>query len=548
MRSVTKVMIISLLAGSSSCVFMSAAQAGSNGSNTADAKIQALEAEIQNLSNQVEDLKRSTADQKDQYAEIQKQQAEVQKQQTSAAKVTIANGRPVISSADGNFTFAVRAVAQTDWGYYMQSAAAKSLPAAYGPDFSSGTNLRRAEIGFQGKVFGDWSYYFLYEFGNPSTEAPGHILNSYLQYDGLAPWGLRIGVYAPPSNLEDGTAGADLMFLERNSPSNMQRGIAGSEGRDAISILYMGDRLFGSLSFTGGKVQDAAVFDEQQALVGRASYLVYSDADAHLLVGANGIYVIKLPDAVANGGATLATTPDGTALATATLSDVPEFSVDSNGYKLANTGALPAGHITQWGVESAGNYRNFYGQVGYYAFQVSRTPVAYTVFTAANTSSTSVVRPSSNSFGAWYLQSSWILTGESKAYVPATGTFTTPKPAKPFSLSQGDWGAWEIAARYSDLNLNDLVSNTSNLVTGWTATSKTYTYYNTVRGGDQKIVTLGLNWYPNSSVRFLFDYQWIDVSRLQTPATVATLGTPALPAVNGGQDLQTIALRAQIAF
>jgi phosphate-selective porin OprO/OprP len=541
-------MITTLLVGSSSCVFTSAVQAGSSGANTADAKIQALEAEIQNLSSQVEDLKRSTKDEKDQSAEVQKQQAEIQKRQTSAVKVTIDNGRPVIASADGNFTFAVRAVLQTDWGYYMQSAAATKLPTTYGPDFSSGTNLRRAEIGFQGKVFGDWSYYFLYEFGNPTTEAPGHILNSYIQYDGLAPWGFRIGVYAPPSNLEDGTAGADLMFFERNSPSNMQRGIAGSEGRDAISILYMGDRLFGALSFTGGKVQDTAVFDEQQALVGRTSYLLYSDSDAHLLVGANGTYVIKLPDAVANGSATLATVPGGTALATATLSDLPEFSVDSNGYKLANTGALPANHISQWGLETAGNYQNFYGQAGYYGFQVSRTPVAYTVFSAANTSGTTVVRPTSNNFSAWYLQSSWILTGESKAYVPATGTFTTPKPAQPFSLSKGDWGAWELAARYSDLNLNDLVSNTSNIVTGWTATSKTYTYYNTVRGGDQRIITLGLNWYPNNAVRFLLDYQLIGVSRLQTPATVATLGTPALPAVNGGQNLQTVALRAQIAF
>ena len=282
MKTITKLMITTLLVGSSSCVFTSAAQAAASGPNSADAKIQALEAEIQNLSNEVQDLKRSTLEQKDQYAEVQKQEAEVQKQQATAIKVAIPNGRPVLSSADGNFTFAVRALLQTDWGYYMQSAAAKSLPAAYGPDFSSGTNLRRAEIGFQGKVFGDWSYYFLYEFGNPSTEAPGHILYSHLEYDGLAPWAFRIGVYAPPSNLEDGTAGADLLFLERNSPSNMQRGIAGSEGRDAISILYMGDRLFGALSFTGGKVQDTAVFDEQQALVGRASYLLYSELSTRI--------------------------------------------------------------------------------------------------------------------------------------------------------------------------------------------------------------------------------------------------------------------------
>jgi phosphate-selective porin OprO/OprP len=329
----------------------------------------------------------------------------------------------------------------------------------------------------------------------------------------------------------------------------MQRGIAGSEGRDAISILYMGERLFGALSYTGGKIQDGPVFDEQQALLGRVAYMAYADADAHLLVGANGTYVIKLPDAVANGGATLAGTPGGTALNSVALSDLPEISVDSNAIKLVNTGSLPANHVSQWGVETAGNYQNFYGQAGYYGFQVDRTPVAYTAYSSASASATTIVRPSSNNFSAWYLQGSWILTGESKGYNPATGAFTSPKPAKPFSLTNDGWGAWELAARYSDLNLNSHANDASNVITNWTGPStKTYTYYNTVRGGDQKIATVGLNWYVNNAVRFAFDYQWIDVNRLQAPAAVTTTGTPALPTVNGGQNLQTMAARMQVAF
>ena len=34
-----------------------------------------------------------------------------------------------------------------------------SLRAANGPDLSSGSNWRRAQLGIQGKVFGDWNYY-----------------------------------------------------------------------------------------------------------------------------------------------------------------------------------------------------------------------------------------------------------------------------------------------------------------------------------------------------------------------------------------------------
>ena len=525
-----------LLTGSSALALVPTAQAAADDT---ESKIQALETQIQDLSNQMLDLKRVTHDQ---YVEVQKQQA-------AAAKPGIANGRLTVASADGNFTAAVRGLLQADWGYYSQGGGAKNLPTAYGPDLSSGTNLRRVELGLQGKVFGDWSYFFLYEFGNPSTEAPGHILYSYLQYDGLAPWAFRVGAYAPPANLDDSTSAADLMFLERNSPSNMQRGIAGSEGRDAISVLYMGDRLFGALSYTGGKVQDGPGFDEQQALLGRVAYMAYADADAHLLVGANGTYVFKLADAVATGGATLATTPGGTALNCISLSDLPEISVDSNGTKLANTGSLPADKVSQWGVETAGSYQNYYGQAGYYAFQVDRAPAAYMGYSSASTSATTIVHPGNNRFSAWYVQASWTLTGESKGYNQATGAFTSPKPAKPFSLANGGWGAWELVARYSDLNLNDHVNDASNVVTNWTgASTRTYTYYGTVRGGDQKIATLGLNWYPNSAVRFALDYQLIDVSRLQAPAAVTTAGTPTLPAVNAGQDLQTVAVRMQVGF
>jgi phosphate-selective porin OprO and OprP len=551
MQIVSKTLVVALLTGTASLALAFGAQAAgkytSDGTSAAqstnagnDARIQALESQIQDLSSQVQDLKRSTADQ---YTDVQNQQA-------AAVKATIVNGRPTISSADGDFSASIRSLVQYDWGYYSQSAAAASLPASYGPDLSSGANFRRVYLGIQGKLFGDWSYNFNYDFGGSGgTETPGHIQSVYLQYDGLAPWAFRVGAYPPPANIEDGPGSADTIFLERNSPSNLQRGLAGGDGRDAVTILYAGDRLFGALSYTGAKVQDSAVFDEQQAVVGRVSDLIVSGPNARLLVGVNGTYVIKLPDAVASGGAVQATTPGATALNSVTLSDPPEITVDSNGIKLANTGSLPANHVTQWGVETAGNYRNFYGQAGYYAFEVDRAPVAYKTYTSSSASATSIVRPSNDYFSAWYVQASWILTGESKGYNAANGAFTPPKPAQPFTLINRGWGAWELAARYSDLNLNDHAFDPTNVVTNWTgASTRTYTYTNTVRGGDQRIATVGLNWYPNNAVRFALDYQWIDVSRLQTPAAVTTTGTPALPTVNGGQTVQTIAFRAQVSF
>jgi phosphate-selective porin OprO/OprP len=507
-------------------------------------KLQALQRQIEDLSGQVDDLKRSTANQ---YADTQAQRA-------NDVKVTLDNGRPTFSSADGQFTAAIRLLSQLDWAYYSQGAKANALPAAYAPDLSSGANFRRVYLGVQGKVFGDWSYNLNFDFGGSSgTEAPGHIQSVYIEYDGFGPFAIRAGAYPAPANLEDGTAAGDTIFLERNASSDLQRNIAGGDGRDAVSLLYLGDSLFGALSYTGNKVQETgSIFGEQQSLLGRASYLIVNDPDAHWLVGANGTYVMAPQGALARNVAFPGTNANGTARETFTLSDPPELTVDENSLKLANTTALSAKHVSQWGVETAGNWRSLYGQAGYYGFDVDRGPEAFTAFTAASTSHATTVQPLNDGFSGWYAQFAWTLTGEERKYNPATGAFTPPKPAEPFNLGNGTWGAFEIAGRYSDLDLNDRTLDNSNVVTAWSGASKTYTYYNTVRGGDQRIWTAALNWYPINDVKLALQYQYIQISRLQSGSTPSTLiaigpttGTPALPTLSGGQNLQTVAVRVQ---
>ncbi|HVZ28363.1 MAG TPA: porin, partial [Rhizomicrobium sp.] len=234
-----------------------------------------------------------------------------------------------------------------------------------------------------------------------------------------------------------------------------------------------------------------------------------------------------------------------------TLSDPPELTVDSNGYNLPTTGSLAANHLTQWGVETAGNWQNFYGQAGYYGFQVDRAPVAF-----ATPSGTQIVTPANNNFSAWYAQATWILTGESRLYNAATGAFTPPRVAHPLDLNGGGFGAFELALRYSDTNLNDHVLSGVNIITAASGASRTYDYYNTVRGGDQRILTAGINWYPNNAIRFALNYELIQNSKLQSGTTqnaltglvVTTTGTPSLPAVNAGQNLSAVALRAQLSF
>jgi phosphate-selective porin OprO/OprP len=180
--------------------------------------------------------------------------------------------------------------------------------------------------------------------------------------------------------------------------------------------------------------------------------------------------------------------------------------VDSNGAKLVSTGSVDTDSAKYWGVEAGGTWHSLYAAAGYFGYDIDQRVEA-----------PALSKPDLN-FNGWYAQASWVLTGESRGYSAATAAYTPPK-------AEGPRGTWELAGRYSDVDLNDM-----------TGLFGLATPYGGVRGGEQKIWTAGINWYPNSVLRFALDYQWIDVNRLS--------GTGG----NVGQDVQALSLRSQIAL
>ena len=131
--------------------------------------------------------------------------------------------------------------------------------------------------------------------------------------------------------------------------------------------------------------------------------------------------------------------------------------------------------------------------------------------------------------GIIHAEATFVLTGESRNYNPATASFTNPKPRAPLSLSGGGWGAWEVAARYSDLDLNDDPGTLGHALPA-----------DGIRGGDQRILSAVLNWYPNPALKFSLQFQNVDVSRLGTFQGVSNQSV--------GQNYDTVALRSQISF
>jgi phosphate-selective porin OprO/OprP len=114
-----------------------------------------------------------------------------------------------------------------------------------------------------------------------------------------------------------------------------------------------------------------------------------------------------------------------------------------------------------------------------------------------------------------------MLTRETRAYLPAAAAYGGIKPLHPFDWSSQGWGAWEVAARVSTIDLNDQLA---------TATG--------IAGGRQTVYTAALNWYVNGNVRFMFDYLHGNVNRQASAVSAADVGSK----------FNAFAMRTQFAF
>lgn len=432
-----------------------------------DVRLDALERQLSDVQRQLAEIKANRETRSAALNQFRKDTADSQaalaKRLTGQPHIRLDNGRFSVTSADGDFSLALRGTAQLDAGYFAQG---KNPP---GVDLNSGTNMRRAQFGFQGTAWRDWSYTFTYEFGGVNAPRAGYIYRAMIQYDGWGPFGIRIGAFAPPSGIEDGNGGSNLIFLERPSAANISRGIAGAGGREGVNIFAQGRRYLLSLAYTGGRTTDTATFDEQQAVVGRAAWLAQDGDNFKWLVDGHATHVFKVADATA-------TTP-----ANISLGAGPELTVDPT--RTVDTGPMDARKVTEFGFETAAMIDRFYGQGGWFHYDVSRR---------------SGTEPE---FQGWYAMATWSLTGEVRRYDAATASFRGLAPAHPLGRPGGA-GAWEIKARVSNIDLDH-----QPLAAGG------------VSGGVQNVWSTGLNWYPTDGLRFMLDYDHIRVHHANAPAT-----------------------------
>ena len=474
-----------------------------------------------------------------------------------AGGATILAGKPSISSPDGRFVANLHGVMQFDAGGYFQSAAGPTATdlrrsgsgsgdAAHARDLNNGTTFRRARIGIDGKVFGDIEYNVLFDFGGAGSEDSGHIQELWLQYSGLKPFHFKIGAFRPTLGLEDQGSTNGMLFLERPAGVDTAASLSGGDYREGAQLYAYTDRWFaaggvtsrlvGTTGATGAVVSGvtttsaggvatttttttqvatgtAQTYDQALGFIGRAAFSPFYNDDWRTHIGVSGSYA----ESIADVGGPSATTATNLTRYTVQFRERPELRLD--GTRLVDTGSIDAKHAYTAAAEGAVQWRNFLVQAEYQRFGIERRAAGVT----------------DPNFSGFYVEGAWTLTGERRKFNTATYAFDAPPVDHPFSLKDGTWGAFEAALRYSDLDLNYHQGSAAQAIP-----------IDGVRGGEQKIFAAGLNWYLNPIVRFMLDYQHVEIDRLAPTANFGATGTPLGAQV--GQTYDTFAVRSQLAF
>ena len=344
------------------------------------------------------------------------------------------------NSDDGGFDFQVGGRVMVDVAGFTRDNG----------QLGSGVELRRARLFAKGTMWDVWDYKFQYDFTGTGR---GGIRDAYLQYAGLenllgVNGHIRVGNFKEPFSLEEITSSKYITFMERALPVEVfspSRNIGGAiqlNGKVSGSPWVAGIGMFGEGVNKVNKRKD-----QSYGVTSRISYAPTFGKNKFVHIGASGGW-----RDLQNQKTTLSTRPE------AHISDERLVSVDlGNAESAWKAGAELA---AVWGPASfQGEYiRTFYDTVSGDA-----------------------------EFDGYYGYVSYFLTGESRAYDGKTGAF---KRVKPMSIvgKNGGYGAWEFAARYSYIDLNDGVFN----------------------GGRERNYSFGLNWHATPNIRLMANYTYVD--------------------------------------
>jgi phosphate-selective porin OprO and OprP len=410
--------------------------------------------------------------------------------------------------------------------------------------YSSLGNIRQARLEVEGRVFSYWEYKFQYEFaaGNTATVgALGGVRDAFVAYTYFNPIILQVGSMFEPFGLEASKSTNYTDFMEKALPTE----VFGPGHHVGAAVLAVGDRwsakagvfstspLDNSLTPAPGtqvpywvpsKAGWAATGGSQYFDVsGRVAAAPIKEDDRLLHFGLSGRYHRPNDSTGGNDNRVMllgANTYMESNILKENLLGAPDLSCGLVGV-LGNPAVAGkcVRDVLTWNAEISAVYGPASVQGEYFSAHYSRD--AGSVL-EASTLGYYAPGGASLDFNGYYVYGAYYLTGESRAAAYKVkalnpSNFGQIKINNP--ISKGGLGAWEIAARFSTLNLNNgpyTGANFANMVAlAPNMATKAYVANSSVLGGREEDLTVGLNWYPDTGYRVIAN--WTRVMLLSAP-------------------------------
>ena len=437
-------------------------------------RMEALESELQALKGQMATTQATAATAQ---AAAQKAAAD-----NSGVKVSTAGGIKV-ETTDGNFSASLGGRLLVDQAFYDEDKTR----------MGDGAEVRSIRLDVTGQVYKDWIYKLQADFGVGINNGSAVLKDTYFGYQGWGPLvEILAGNYLEPISLDNMTSNKYTTFMEPALPQQTLQ-----DRRLGVQVTARGSNwtaaggIFSANVDTTGN-DPAGEGDSGWDLSGRFTYapIMTKTEVVHLGFGIND------------------RNPNSEALRYRARPESHE-----TGARLIDTGAIA--NVTDaitFEPEAAVVLGPFHSEAEYQWLTVHRGAGSPDL-----------------DFHGWYAVAGWFLTGEVRPYqlkdTPYSADFARVKPLH--NLGDGGFGAFEVAARYSSLDLSDA----------------------NVRGGGERDVTLGLNWYVNPFVRFMFNYVKVDTDNEANPAGLGNAANLIPGNANAGNDDPSIfQLRGQVDF
>ncbi len=315
----------------------------------------------------------------------------------------------------------------------------------------NGTEFRRARLFFSGTVYSNVEFKFQLDFASGDVA----FKDVYIGLTDIPAVGnIRIGHVKEPFRFDALTSSKFITFMERALPIDF------SQERNN-GILVFNDFFENRFSAQAGAFRMAnssgndILADDGYVLTGRITGLALKNAVKRQLLHLGLGYSFRKPE-----------------IKIYSIASQPEAHLAP---KYINTGKIE-------NVDNI-NLANFEAVFvsGPFSFQGE--------YLAATINNTDDATFKKYNFESYYGQLSYYITGESKNYKGSYEGFDRVKPKKDFGGKDKGAGAWEVALRYSNSDLNN----------------------NDVLGGSQSDITLGLNWCLNPVTKLKINHVWANI-------------------------------------